>query len=126
MAWSIFIIEMIKAAGDGVIVCLTPLFSHIIYIGRVSDIGMVIINLFKGKGDALSCENDRGLKLQEYVMKILEHISSILSYGNKSLSVTCSLFFCQVEAPLMQFSYLDSYKESTCKRKKASILHLST
>ena len=31
------IIEMIKAAGDGVIVCLTPLFSHIIYIGRVPD-----------------------------------------------------------------------------------------
>ena len=29
------IIEMIKAAGDGVIVCLTSLFNHIIYIGRV-------------------------------------------------------------------------------------------
>ena len=26
--------EMIKAAGDGVIVCLTSLFNHTLYIGR--------------------------------------------------------------------------------------------
>ena len=32
---SVIIIEMIKSAGDGVIVCFTSLFNHIIYIGRV-------------------------------------------------------------------------------------------
>ena len=47
------IIETIKAAGDGVIVCLTSLFNHIIYIGKVPDDWHLshIINLFKGKGD---------------------------------------------------------------------------
>ena len=34
---SVTIIEMIKAARDGVIVCLTSLFNHKIYIGRVPD-----------------------------------------------------------------------------------------
>ena len=69
-------IEMIKTAGDGVIACLTSLFNHIIYIGRVPDDWHLsyIINLFKGKGDGLSCGNYRGLKLQEHVMKILEYI----------------------------------------------------
>ena len=64
------IIEIIKAAGDGVIVCLTLLFNQIIYIGRVPDDVHLsyITNLFKGKGDALSCENCRGYKLQEHVM----------------------------------------------------------
>ena len=33
-----------------------------------------IVNLFKGKGDALSRGNYRGLKLQEQAMKILEHV----------------------------------------------------
>ena len=67
---------MIEAAGDGVLACLTSLFNHIIYIGRVKDDWHLsyIINLFKGKGDALSCGNYKGLKLQEHVMKILEHI----------------------------------------------------
>ena len=70
------IIEMIKTAADGVIVCLTSFFNHIIYIGGVTDDWHLsyTINLFKGKEDALSCGNYRGLKLQEHVMKILEHI----------------------------------------------------
>ena len=34
----VIIIEMIKAAGDGVIFCLTSLFNHIIYIGKVPDV----------------------------------------------------------------------------------------
>ena len=70
------IIEMIKAAGDGIVNCLTSLFNQIIYdVGVPNDWHLsYIINLFKGKGDALSCGNYRGLKLQEQVMKILEHV----------------------------------------------------
>ena len=67
---------MIKAAGDRVIVCLTSLFNLIIYIGRVPNdwhLSYIIIP-FKGKGDALSCGNYRGLELQEHAMKILKHI----------------------------------------------------
>ena len=58
------IIEMIKAARDGVTVCLTSLFNHIICIGRVTDDWHLsyITNLSKGKGEALSCGNYRGLK----------------------------------------------------------------
>ena len=67
------IIEMIEAAGDRAIVYLASLFNHIICIGRVPDDWHLsyIINLFQGKGGALSCGNYRGLKLQEHVMKIL-------------------------------------------------------
>ena len=66
------VIEMIKASGYGVIVCLTSLFNHIIYIVKVLDDWHLScnINLFKGKRDALSFENYRGLKLQEHVVKI--------------------------------------------------------
>ena len=67
---------MIKAAGDRVVVCLVSLFSHIIHMDIVPDDWHLsyIINLFKGKGDALCCGNYRGFKLQEQMMKILEHI----------------------------------------------------
>ena len=70
------IIEMIIAAGDGVIACLTSLFNHIIYIGRVPNDWHLsyMISLFKGKGDDLFCRNYRSIKLQEQVMKILGHI----------------------------------------------------
>ena len=67
---------MTKAVEDGVIVCLKSLFNHIIYTGRVPDDwhSSHIINLSKGKGDTLSCGNYRSLKLQEHMIKILEHI----------------------------------------------------
>ena len=78
------IIEMTKAAGNAVIVCLTSFFNHITYIDRVPDDWNLsyIINLFKERGDALSCGNYRGLKLQEHVMKILEHIREQVSINN--------------------------------------------
>ena len=68
------IIEMIKAAGDQIISSLTSLFNCIVREGVVpTDWHMsYIINLFKGKGDALLRGNFRGLKLQ--VIKVLEHI----------------------------------------------------
>ena len=49
---------------------------RIIYEGTVpSDWNLsFIINLFKGKGDALLRGNYRGLKLQEQAMKIMEHV----------------------------------------------------
>ena len=55
---------------------MTAIFNHIIHIGKVPDNWHLsyIINLFKGIGVALSWGNYRGLKLQEHVMKILEHI----------------------------------------------------
>ena len=82
------IIEMIKAAGDEVFACLTSLFNHIIYICRVPNHWHLsyIISFFKGKGDALSCGNYRGLKLQEHVMKILEHILNTIIQEQVSIN----------------------------------------
>ena len=82
------IIEKIKAAGDGVFACLTSLFNHIIYICRVPNHWHLsyIISFFKGKGDALSCGNYRGLKLQEHVMKILEHILNTIIQEQVSIN----------------------------------------
>ena len=61
------IIEMIKATGDGIIVCLISLFNHIIYKGRVPNDWHLsyIISLFKGKEmlylmettEVLNCRN---------------------------------------------------------------------
>ena len=72
------IIEMTDAAGDRVICCLTSFFNHTIYIGRVpyDCHSSYIFSLFKGKGDALYCGNYRGLKLQEHLVEILEHVLS--------------------------------------------------
>ena len=82
------IVEMIRAAGGGVIVCLTSLFNHIINRGRVPDYWHLsyIINLFKGKRGALSGGNYRGLKLQEHVMKILEHILNTIIWKQVSIN----------------------------------------
>ena len=51
------IIEMVEAANNGIIDCMTSLFSYILYKGRVPNDWNLsyIINLFKGKGDVLSC-----------------------------------------------------------------------
>ena len=55
---------------------LTVLANKIVAEGVVpSDWNLsFIINLFKGKGDALLRGNYRGLKLQEQAMKVMEHI----------------------------------------------------
>ena len=70
------IVEMIKAANNGIIDCITSLFNHIVHKGRVPNDWHLsyIINPSKGKGDALSCHNCRGFKLQDQVMKVLEQI----------------------------------------------------
>ena len=70
------IVEMIRAAEDEIITPITLLVNRIIYEVKIPEDWDLsyIINFFKGKGDALSCGNYRGLKLQEQLMKILEHI----------------------------------------------------
>ena len=121
------IIEMIKDAGDGVIVCLTSILNHIIYIGRVPDDWHLscIINILKGIRDALSCGNYGGLKLQEHVMKILEHILntiireqiSIMYFGFMPGRGTTDVIFILRQ---LQEKYLQKNK------KNISTLHLST
>ena len=49
-------------------------------------IGGYLISVFKGKGDALSCGNYKGLTLQDQVMKVLEHILNSIIWEQVSIN----------------------------------------
>ena len=70
------IVEMLKAAGSKGIVFLRELTKSVVKHGKIPEdweMGF-ILNLYKGKGDALNRGNYRGLKLTEHVMKVMERI----------------------------------------------------
>ena len=70
------VVEMIKAAGKKGIDFLRELTISVVVNGKIPEDWEMsfILNLFKGKGDALDRGNYRGLKLTEHVMKVLERI----------------------------------------------------
>ena len=70
------VVEMIRAADDMGTFMIRDLAAAIIHDGKVpSDWEQCfIVCLYKGKGDALEKGNNRGLKLTEQVMKVLERI----------------------------------------------------
>ena len=68
------IAEMLKAAGEVGIELLTEL-TEVVFCNGVIPMDWqesFILNLYKGKGDALERGNYRGLKLTDPVMKLLE------------------------------------------------------
>ena len=69
------IIEMLKAGSKG-IVFLRELTKSVVKHGKIPEDWEMsfILNLYKGKGDALNRGNYRGLKLTEHVMKVMERI----------------------------------------------------
>ena len=70
------IVEMLKAAGSKAIEFLRELITSVVKHGKIPEDWEMsyILNLFKGKGDALDRGNYRGLKLTEHVMKVMECI----------------------------------------------------
>ena len=68
--------EMVKASGDTGIELITSLANQIIKDGVILQDwqSSVIVNCFKGKGDALERGNYRGLKLVDQVMKVIERV----------------------------------------------------
>ena len=70
------VVEMLIAAGPKGIEFVRELTIAVIKNGKIpKDWEMsYILNLFKGKGDALNRGNYRGLKLTEHVMKVVERI----------------------------------------------------
>ena len=69
--------EMIKASREAGISLITQLFNTIIAEKKKipSDWDMIIImNCYKGKGDATERGNFRGLKLLEHSMKLFERV----------------------------------------------------
>ena len=89
------VIEMIRSAGKEIIKSITNLANKIIKEDRIpSDWNLsYIVKLYKGKGDALSRDNYRGLKLLDQVMKIIERVlDSVIRY--------------QVDIDSMQFGFM--------------------
>lgn len=74
------VVEMIHTAGDPIIDSVTNLINKIIKDGVVPKEWneSYIINLYKGKGDALDRGNFRGLKLTDQVLKIMERVIEVI------------------------------------------------
>ena len=68
--------EMLKPVGEACAVEVCDLIENIISEGCIPTDWQesFIVNLYKGKGDALNRGNYRGLKLIEQVMKVLERV----------------------------------------------------
>ena len=71
--------EMLAASGEKGVDLLTRLTECVFSIGVISTDWQesFILNLYKGKGDALERRNYRGLKLTDQVMKLVEHVLEI-------------------------------------------------
>ena len=67
---------MLKPSGEAGLELFIKLFNNIVKEEKVpSDWEMsVIINCFKGKGDAVGHGNFRGLKLLDHLMKVFERV----------------------------------------------------
>ena len=96
--------EMLKASGEAGLELFIELFNNIVKEEKVtSDWEMsVIINCFKGKGNAVEHGNFRGLKLLDHLMKVFERVIENTS-GKQSTSMTCSLGSCLEKERWMQY-----------------------
>ena len=73
---SAIVAEMLKAAGLSGASIIRDLIEDIIFENRIPSKWQKshIVNVYKGKGDALSRYNYKGLKLIDQVMKVLERV----------------------------------------------------
>ena len=121
------IAEMLKAAGEVGIELLTEL-TEVVFCNSVIPTDWqesFILNLYKGKGDALERGNYCGLKLADQVMKLLERVLD--SFIERWWTLTpCSLALCRVVglAPLMPSSSSANCQRSTRDDPKVLIFTL--
>ena len=68
--------DMVKAAGEVGLMWVTDVCNAVVRDGRIPEdwTKSWMVNVYKGKGDALECGSYRGIKLLEHVMKILERV----------------------------------------------------
>merc|ERR1712035_153140 len=68
--------EMLNAAGDIGVVLMKDLINTIIYECTIPDdwLESIIVNVYKGKGDALERGNYRGIKLLDQGMKVSKRV----------------------------------------------------
>ena len=102
--------EMLKPVGEAGAVEVHDLIEDIISEGCIPTDWQesFIVNLYKGKGDALNRGIYRGLKLIEQVMKVLERVVE-----EELRSMRCNVASCLAVALPMQFLLYVSYRRST-------------
>ena len=68
--------EMLKAAGETGTSWMTEVCNAVVKDGKVPEdwSRSWMVNVYKGKGDALTCGSYRGIKLLEHAMKVLERV----------------------------------------------------
>ena len=68
--------DMLKAAGDDGMRWMTELCNAVVRDGKIPKdwSRSWLVNVYKGKGDALECGSYRGIKLVEHAMKVLERV----------------------------------------------------
>ena len=67
---------MLKAAGETGSLWMTEVCNAVVKDGRVPEgwSRSWTVNVYKGKGDALTCGSYRDIKLLEHAMKVLERV----------------------------------------------------
>ena len=68
--------DMLKAAGDEETRWMTELCNAVVRDGKIPKdwSRSWLVNVYKGKGDALACGSYSGIKLVENAMKVLEKV----------------------------------------------------
>ena len=67
--------DMLKAAGEAGVKWVTHICNEVVRSGVVPvDWRSWMVNVYKGKGNALECSSYRGIKLLEHVLKVLERV----------------------------------------------------
>ena len=68
--------DMLKSAGETCLPWVTEVCNAIVQEGKMPKDWdkSWMVNVYKGKGDALECGSYRGIKLLEHVMKVLERV----------------------------------------------------
>ena len=68
--------EMLQAAGETGMMWMTDVCNAVVRDGKIPEdwSRSWMVNVYKGKGDALTCGSYRGIKLLEHAMKVLERV----------------------------------------------------
>ena len=109
--------ELLKCAGEDCITWLTDLCNAIVKEGEMPNDWnrSYMINLYKGKGDALECGSYRGIKLLEHAMEVFERVME--DKDKLCILMICNLNSHQVKVQRMQCSYCYSSRRYLVKKR---------
>ena len=99
---------------------VTSIFNGVIREGKIPADWRKswLVNVYKGKGDALACGSYRGIKLLDQVMKILERVLEKRIRERVSLRMKCSLDFDLAEELIDAIFIVRQIQEKYLAKKK--------